>query len=388
MHQRYSPIGRKQYFCIYCCRQSNNTYLLNQQYLLIMDMESRFADRSVFVTGADGFVGSHLTEQLVEYGANVHVFVRATSSGELRNIRHLRDEITVHRGDLRDKHSVERAMQHLTEYSDSIVFHLAAQAHVGESWERPYETVDTNVTGTLNLLQTVVDLDLDISKFDTAGTSEEYGNVDYQMEDKHEYDDDGRVLLSERSPVNPTSIYATSKLAADFLTMNYHDAYGLPGVTTRMFNNYGPRQNPRYITGTIITQALERDIVELGNLNPKRDMCFVSDGVRGHMHVALEGNPGEEYVYGYGENISMRDWADLLLEVGSDEGYWDDPEIVQREDRYRPGDSDVEELLVGYEKLNEKTGWEPEVSWRKGAKQTIEWYAANPEKWYGRVDWQ
>lgn len=353
-----------------------------------MDLESRFADRPVFVTGADGFVGSHLTEQLVEYGANVHVFVRATSSGELRNIRHLRDGITVHRGDLRDKHSVEQAMKSLKEYSDTIVFHLAAQAHVGESWERPYETIDTNITGTLNLLQTVVDLDLDLSKFDTAGTSEEYGNVDGQMEDKHEYDKDGRVLLSERSPVNPTSIYATSKLAADFLTMNFHDAYGLPGVTTRMFNNYGPRQNPRYITGTIITQALDRDIVELGNLTPKRDMCFVSDGVRGHMHVALEGNPGEEYVYGYGENISMRDWANLLLDVGSEEGYWKSPDIVQREDRYRPGDSDVEELLVGYEKLNEQTGWEPRVSWREGAKRTIEWYAANREKWYGRVDWQ
>ncbi|AAV46490.1 DTDP-glucose-46-dehydratase [Haloarcula marismortui ATCC 43049] len=353
-----------------------------------MNLKSRFAERPVFVTGADGFVGSHLTEQLVEFGADVHVFVRATSSGELQNIRHLRDEITIHRGDLRDKHSVEQAMKHLTEYSDTIVFHLAAQAHVGESWDRPYETIDTNVVGTLNLLQTVVDLDLDIAKFDTAGTSEEYGNVDGQMEDKHEYDSDGRVLLSERSPVNPTSVYATSKLAADFLTMNYHDAYGLPGVTTRMFNNYGPRQNPRYITGTIVTQALERGIVELGNLTPRRDMCYVSDGVRGHMHVALEGSPGEEYVYGYGENISMRDWTELLLEVGSEEGYWEDPEIVQRDDRYRPGDSDVEELLVGYEKLHEETGWEPEVSWREGARHTIEWYAANKEKWFGRVDWR
>ena len=353
-----------------------------------MELESRFEDRPVFITGADGFIGSHLTERLVEFGADVHVFVRATSSGELRNIRHLRDDITVHRGDLRDKHSVERAMQHLSEYSGTVVFHLAAQAHVGESWERPYETVDTNVVGTLNLLQTVIDLDLDISAFDTAGTSEEYGNIDRQMAEKHEYDDDGHVLLSERSPVNPTSIYATSKLAADFLTMNYHDAYGLPGVTTRMFNNYGPRQNPRYITGTIITQALERDIVELGNLTPKRYMCFVEDGIRGHMHVALKGNSGEEYVYGYGENISMRDWATLLLEVGSEEGYWNDPKIVQRDDRYRPGDSDVEELLVGYEKLHNKTGWEPEVSWQEGARRTIQWYANNKSNWAGRVDWQ
>ena len=353
-----------------------------------MDLESRVSDRTVFITGADGFVGSHLTERLVALGADVHVFVRATSSGELNNIRQLSEDVTVHRGDLRDKHSVRRALAALDGHDETIVFHLAAQAHVGESWERPYETVDTNVTGTLNLLQSIVDLDLDVAKIDTAGTSEEYGNVKEEMLEKHEFHDDGRVLLSERSPVNPTSVYATSKLAADFLTMNFHDAYGLPTVTTRMFNNYGPRQNPRYITGTIITQALEREIVELGNLQPKRDMCYVSDGVRGHLHVALEGNPGEQYVYGYGQNISMQEWAGLILETGDEEGFWDGVEIVQDEDRFRPGDSDVEELLVGYDKLHGETGWEPEVSWKEGVRRTIEWYAANRQAWYGRVDWR
>lgn len=353
-----------------------------------MDISTRLTERPVFVTGADGFVGSHLVDKLVDEGANVHAFVRATSSGELKNSRHHADKITVHRGDLRDKHSVETALKALKPHSDSLIFHLAAQAHVGESWERPYETVDTNITGTLNLLQSIVDLDLDIAKFDTAGTSEEYGNVKEEMYENHEFDSDDRVLLSERSPVNPTSVYATSKLAADFLSMNYHDAYGIPTVTTRMFNNYGPRQNPRYITGTIITQALERDIVELGNLTPKRDMCYVADGVRGHIHVALEGNPGEQYVYGYGENISMREWAETILEVGTEHNYWERPEIVQDEERYRPGDSDVEELLVGYEKLNAETGWEPEVSWREGIHRTIEWYANNLDSWYGRVDWR
>ncbi|MFD1646126.1 GDP-mannose 4,6-dehydratase [Haloarchaeobius litoreus] len=353
-----------------------------------MDLSSKLAERTVFVTGADGFVGSHLVDTLVEYDANVHVFVRATSSGELNNIRHHSENVTVHRGDLRDKHSVERALSALEGHSDSLIFHLAAQAHVGESWERPYETVDSNVVGTLNLLQSVVDLDLDIAKFDTAGTSEEYGNVRDEVRDHHDFVDDGRVLLSERSPVNPTSIYATSKLAADFLTMNYYDAYDVPTVTTRMFNNYGPRQNPRYITGTIISQALKRDHVELGNLTPKRDMCYVEDGVRGHLHVALGGNPGEQYVYGYGENISMQEWTDTILRVGTEEGYWGDPEIVQDEDRYRPGDSDVEELLVGHEKLTKETGWEPEVGWEEGIRRTIEWYAEHEHRWIGRVDWR
>jgi len=352
-----------------------------------MDIRTELRDRPVFVTGADGFVGSHLVDELLSFGADVHAFVRATSSGELKNIRGHAEDVTLHRGDLRDKHSVSRALQTLEGCSDILIFHLGAQAHVGESWERPYETVDTNITGSLNLLQSIVDLDLDIAKFDTAGTSEEYGNVDDNMVEKHDFKDD-RVLLSERSPVNPTSVYATSKLAADFLTMNYHDAYGLPTVTTRMFNNYGPRQNPRYITGTIITQALEREIVELGNLKPKRDMCYVSDGVQGHLHVALEGTPGEQYVYGHGENISMREWTNTILDIGAENGYWERPEIVQAEDRYRPGDSDVEELLVGYEKLNQETGWEPKVSWEEGIDKTIDWYANNKRSWYGRVDWR
>ena len=101
--------------------------------------------------------------------------------------------------------------------------------------------------------------------------------------------------------------------------MNYHDAFGVPGVVTRMFNNYGPRQNPRYVTGTIITQALERETIELGALEPMRDFCFCTDGVRGHLTVAAQGTPGDVYVYGQGENISMRDWADLILRVGERE---------------------------------------------------------------------
>jgi dTDP-glucose 4,6-dehydratase len=353
------------------------------------DFGRYFENRTVVVTGADGFMGSHLTDALVSIGANVHAFVRATSSGALNNIGHLRRQLKVHFADLTDKTSIDFLVRELCEAPDRpYIFHLGAQAHVHESWHRPYETVMANTVGTLNLLQSIVDHKLELEKFDTAGTSEEYGNVRESVADHHTFDDAGSLILHERSPINPKSIYATAKVAADFLTMNYHDAYGLPGVVTRMFNNYGPRQNPRYVTGTIITQALERESIELGSLEPMRDFCFCTDGVRGHLMVAAHGIPGDVYVYGQGENIRMADWTELILRVGREHGYWgDDREIVTTPLRVRPGSSEVMALRVGYEKLHEETGWDPLVSWQEGVAQTIAWYAKNRARWIGRVDW-
>jgi dTDP-glucose 4,6-dehydratase len=353
------------------------------------DLGERFNGRTALVTGADGFMGSHLTEALVHLGARVVAFVRATSSGALNNIAHLQGDMVVKFADLTDKTSVDYLIKELRDSADDrpYVFHLGAQAHVGESWHRPYETVMANTIGTLNLLQSVVDNGLDVEKFDTAGTSEEYGNVRESVAHHHDFDDAGGLILHERSPINPKSIYATSKVAADFLTMNYHDAFGVPGVVTRMFNNYGPRQNPRYITGTIITQALERERIELGNLEPLRDFCFCTDGVRGHLTVAAQGIPGDVYVYGQGTNISMADWAALILGVGEEQGYWPKREIVSIPGRFRPGASDVLALRVGYDKLNRETGWEPHVAWEDGVARTIDWYAANRDRWIGRVDW-
>jgi dTDP-glucose 4,6-dehydratase len=347
-----------------------------------------FTGRTCLVTGADGFMGSHLTEALVALDANVYAFVRATSSGALNNIGHLRRLLTVKFADLTDRTSIDYLVKELAEAPDRpYVFHLGAQAHVGESWHRPYETVMANTVGTLNLLQSIVDHELELEKFDTAGTSEEYGNVREAVAHHHDFDEHGGLILHERSPINPKSVYATSKVAADFLTMNYHDAFGLPGVVTRMFNNYGPRQNPRYITGTVVTQALERERIELGQLEPMRDFCFCTDGVRGHLAVAAHGIPGDLYAYGQGKNISMGDWAALILRVGEDEGYWSSREIVSVAERFRPGASDVMALRVGYEKLHAETGWEPTVSWEEGISRTIAWYAANRERWIGRVDW-
>jgi dTDP-glucose 4,6-dehydratase len=353
------------------------------------DLGEVYEGRTCLVTGADGFMGSHLTDALVELGADVIAFVRATSSGALNNIGHLRGRLRVVFADLTDKTSIDYLMRDLAQANDKpYVFHLGAQAHVGESWHRPYETVMANTVGTLNLLQSIVDHGVELEKFDTAGTSEEYGNVREAVAHHHDFDEVGSLILHERSPINPKSIYATAKVAADFLTMNYHDAYGVPGIVTRMFNNYGPRQNPRYITGTIITQALEREAIELGSLEPLRDFCFCTDGVRGHLTVAAHGVPGDVYVYGQGKNVSMAEWAEMILRIGEAEGFWPaGREIVMTAGRLRPGASEVMALRVGYDKLHNETGWQPKIDWDEGIRRTIAWYAANRDSWIGRVDW-
>ncbi len=345
--------------------------------------------RSVLVTGADGFVGSHLTEKLLELGARVHVFVRATSSGMLHNIGHLRKSIVLHRGDLTDKQAVMVALRALkSDGGRPIIFHLGAQAHVGESWNWPYETLATNVLGTINLLQSVVDLEMDVYRVDTAGSSEEYGNVREDVRQSYRFDKNGGLILDEMSPINPQSVYATSKIAEDFLTRNFHKAYGIPAVVTRMFNNYGPRQNPRFVTGTIITQALSQDTINLGYVLAKRDFCFVRDGAMGHINVALFGEPGDVYVYGFGETISILDWCKMIIRIGKESGFWGEKTLrADTEGRGRLGKSEVEELRVDYAKLNRLTGWQPNCSWEQGLGETIKWYAEDRSRWIGRVDW-
>jgi dTDP-glucose 4,6-dehydratase len=350
---------------------------------------SLLKNRVVLVTGGDGFIGSHLTEELFRYGAKVHVLVRATSSGMLHNISHLRNQVVIHKGDLTDKQAVMHTLKAIKKLGGSpIIFHVGAQAHVGECWRRPYETVETNVMGTLNVLQSIEDIDLKIFKIDVAGSSEEYGNVQQEVIDHYRFDKSGGLILDENSPLNPQSVYATSKVAQDFLTRNFFKAHGVPGVVTRMFNNYGPRQNPRFITGTIITQALSAKEVKLGYVYAKRDFCYVKDGVRGHIHATLFGKPGEVYVYGYGKTISMLDWYHLIVNIGRKEGYWNKIKLrFNNEDRGRLGKSEVNELRVDYAKINKLTGWKPKYDWEQGIREAIKWYAENRSLWIGRVDW-
>ena len=194
-------------------------------------IEKVLRDRPVMVTGADGFVGSHLVDSLLQFGARVHVFIRATSSGSLHNLSEVRSRLRIHRGDLTDKQAVTNALRAIkSDGGKPVIFHLGAQAHVGESWDRPQETLAANVLGTLNLLQSIVDLDLDLYSLDMAGSSEEYGNVLEEARDHYRFDANGGLILDERSPVNPHSPYAASKLAADFLTRSFFRAYGVPGV--------------------------------------------------------------------------------------------------------------------------------------------------------------
>jgi dTDP-glucose 4,6-dehydratase len=355
------------------------------------ELRATLKGRSVLVTGAAGFVGSHLVDRLLELGADVHALIRPSSSGAPHNLSQSLGRIRLWRADITDKQSVSQVLKGLAAAAskEPIVFHLAGQSHVGESWNRPYETFNINAIGTLNLLQSIVDLKLPIFKLDTAGSSEEYGNVDAGLKSAYRYGADGGLILDTTSPLNPHSVYATSKVAADFLTRNYFLAYGVPSLVTRMFNNFGPRQNPRFITGTIITQALSRPYVELGYLGAKRDFCFVADGAEGHLHAAVFGNPGETYVYGQGNHISMADWYQLIISVGQKAGFWGEPELrIDEPTRGRVGDSEVMELRVDAGKLTALTGWKPSHSWEEGLKKTIAWYASNRERWAERVDWR
>ena len=224
-----------------------------------------------------------------------------------------------------------------------------------------------NTIGTLNLLQSIVDWGLELEKFDTAGTSEEYGNVRDDVAHHHDFDDAGALILHERSPINPKSIYATAKVAA-----------GLPDDELLRRVRPARRRDTHVQQLRAAAEPALRDRddhhagahppeIELGALDPLRDFCFCTDGVRGHLMVAAHGQPGDVYVYGQGENISMADWAELIIRTGVEQGLWpDDRRIVTVEGRKRPGASDVMALRVGHEKLTRETGWLPKVSWEEG----------------------
>jgi len=334
------------------------------------DLRHGYAGRTCLVTGADGFVGSHLVDALLALGARVHALVRASSGAGLRHLDETAPSLAVHRGDVRDPASMRCVVAALAGGDGPVVFHLAAQAHVGESWTRPYETVHANVLGTLNVLLALVESGTDLFKVSVAGSSEEHGDALSRLPA-------GTPGLSEDAPLDARSIYATTKVATDLLARNVHQATGLPAVTTRLFNNFGPRQGARYLTGSVITQALAGDTVRIGAPWPRRDFCHVSDGVRAHLHVALAGEPGTVYSAGCGRSVSVGDWAELALARGRALGLVGARcRVVEDETRRRPGHSEVADLRADSSRLRALTGWQPEVSWEDGLDDTLRWHAA------------
>ena len=345
-----------------------------------------FAGRAALVTGADGFLGSHLVDTLLELGAEVHAGVRGSSSGSLRNLSPGSERLILHRLDLTDYQAVAGLVRAVAATKrPAYVFHLAAQVHVGDSWQRPYETLAVSALGTLNLLDALVGVGLTVEKLEMAGTSEVYGPIDELRLDQYRFDTDGCLVLDEASPVNPGSIYATAKLTANYLALNYHDAYGLPSAITRTFHNYGPRQTPRTVTGRVISQALLSDRVELGPLEPRRDFSYCLDTVAGRLRVALHGRAGEVYCLGQGRSVSIGDWASLIVSAGSEAGFWPEREIVSVGGVARPG-SQQDAIRADPGKLMAETGWRPRVEWADGLRRTIAWYVANPRQWIDRAD--
>ncbi len=317
------------------------------------------ANKKILVTGADGFIGSHLTEALMEKGYDVRAFVLYNSFNSWGWLDHapkiVRDNLDVFSGDIRDPHGVKAAMK-----GCDAVLHLAALIAIPYSYHSPDTYVDTNVKGTLNILQAA--RELGVNRVIHTSTSEVYGTARF-------------VPITEEHPLQGQSPYSASKIGADQLAYSFYASFGLPVVIARPFNTYGPRQSARAVIPTIITQiANGLRQIKLGAVSPTRDFNYVRDTVAGFI-AALESNDGLGEVVNFGSNfeISVGDTAQLIAEVMSA-----DIKIVTDEVRLRPENSEVERLWASNNKAKHLFGWEPTYGGREGFKrglmETVEWF--------------
>lgn len=307
----------------------------------------------VLVTGAAGFIGSHLVETLVRQGARVRAFVRYNAGHRTGNLELLppdvRAEVEIIFGDLRDMDAVTQAMRGMEQ-----VYHLGAVITIPYSYQHPREVLDVNVGGTLNVL--LAARDLGVPGVAIASTSEVYGTAQVEP-------------IDETHPLHPQSPYAASKAAADALAISFHAAYGLPVRIVRPFNTFGPRQSARAVIPTIISQALTCAEVRLGALHPTRDLTYVSDTVRGFLlAMASPGAVGRPVNLGTGRSITIGDLARLIIQlVGRD------VPLVSEAARLRPETSEVLRLRSDNRLARELIGWEPQVSLEEGLQRTIAW---------------
>lgn len=318
--------------------------------------------KRVLVTGAGGFIGSHLVERLVQLGARTRALVHYRAQGTWGWLDHspCRKEIEVYAGDLVDRDCVFRAVK-----DREVVFHLGALIAIPYSYEAPLSYLRTNVEGTLNVLQAV--RQWGVERVIHTSTSEVYGTAK-------------QVPIDEDHPLQGQSPYAASKIAADKMAEAFHLSFGVPVVTVRPFNTYGPRQSARAVIPTIITQCLAGSRVRLGNVDPTRDLNFVSNTVEGFVRAAVAPKAlGQTVNLGSGREIAIRD---LALLVGSLLGKT--VEIITEEQRLRPTASEVERLLADSTLARQLLDWTPAVSLEEGLGMTIEWIKKHPE--YYRPD--
>ncbi len=313
---------------------------------------------TVMVTGADGFIGSHLTEELVKKGESVKAFCYYNSFGTCGWLDtmppEIKSEIEIFMGDIRDPNGVRTAM-----YGQDIVYHLAALIAIPFSYHSPDSYVDTNIKGTLNVLQAA--RDLGTKRVLITSTSEVYGTAQY-------------VPIDEKHPYQGQSPYSATKIGADRLAESFYRSFDLPVSIVRPFNTYGPRQSARAVIPTIITQLLAgKTEINLGSLTPTRDFNYVKDTAHGFMAIAdCEKAIGQEINIATGREISIGDLANELISQINPHA-----KIICENERLRPEKSEVNRLLGDASKLESLTGWKPQFTFEQGLAETIKFLREN-----------
>jgi len=316
-----------------------------------------WTDKKVLVTGAGGFIASHLVERMVAEGARVRAFVRYNSRNDIGMLKTISPEtlaqIEIMRGDLRDVEAVRNAVRDM-----DTVFHLGALIAIPYSYVNPREVIDVNIMGTLNVLMAA--RDFGVRRMVHTSTSEVYGTAQY-------------VPIDESHPLQGQSPYSASKIGADKIAESFYRSFDVPVVTLRPFNTYGPRQSARAVIPTIITQALTRDEVKLGSLDPSRDFTFATDTANGFVRAAEAENVlGQEINLGNDNTIRIGDLVEKIFGI-----IGKTPKVVADPQRVRPGKSEVMKLWASNQKAKEMIGWEPQVSLDEGLRQTVEWISAH-----------
>lgn len=311
-------------------------------------------DKSVLVTGAGGFIGSHLTETLLKEGSEVTAFIHYNSKGDWGFLNPYKEDkerrLTVIFGDVTDFESVKQAVR-----GKDVIFNLAALIGIPYSYTAPRSYIQTNTFGTFNVLQ--ASLDENVGKVVQTSTSEVYGTAQY-------------APIDEKHPLQGQSPYSASKIGSDKMAEAFFCSFGLPVATIRPFNTYGPRQSTRAVIPTIISQALSSDTIHLGSVTPVRDFNYVSDTVSGFIRVAESQNSvGKVVNIGSGREVTIGEVARIIISEANSGA-----SIVTDETRMRPDKSEVMRLICDNSLAERELNWKPQVSLEQGLHHTIEWF--------------